>query len=70
MTVEEYLKENKAVSVSEVAKIMFPKNKTAKSYLSKKLNRRDGFVFTTKDAESALEALKKIYGNIDSLTTS
>ena len=68
MTVEKYLKENKAVSVSEVAKRMFPKNKTAKSYLSKKLNKKDGFKFTLADAEKALEALKKIYGNINCLT--
>lgn len=68
MTVEQYLKENKAVNVSEVAKIMFPKNKTAKSYLSKKLNRKDGFEFTKKDAETALDAIKKLYEIIPSLT--
>lgn len=68
MTVENYLKENKAVNISEVAKIMFPKNLTAKSYLSKKLKKRDGFTFTKKDAESALNALKTLYGDINNLT--
>lgn len=68
MTVKNYLKENKAVSISEVAKIMFPKNKTAKSYLSKKLNEKDGFTFTTKDSENALKALKELYGDISDLT--
>lgn len=67
-SLEKYLKENKAVSVSEVAKLMYPKNKTAKSYLSKKLNKKDGFKFTLVDAENALEALKTLYGNINDLT--
>lgn len=68
MTVEKYLKENKAVSVSEVAKLMFPKNVTAKSYLSKKLNKKDGLIFTSKDAQNALKALKTLYGEINNLT--
>ena len=68
MTVEEYLKKNKAVSVSEVASLMFPKNKTAKSYLSKKLNQKDGLSFTQRDAVNALKAIKDLYGVIDSLT--
>jgi len=68
MTVEEYLKTSKAVNISEVAKILYPKNKTAKSYLSKKLNKKDGFKFNLVDAENALEALKKLYGNINDLT--
>lgn len=68
MTVEEYLKTNKAVNISEVAKILYPKNKTAKSYLSKKLNKKDGMQFTINDAEKAMEALKTLYGNINELT--
>lgn len=68
MTVEKYLKENKAVNVSEVAKLMFPKNQSAKSYLSKKLNQKDGLSFTQRDAVNALKAIKDLYGVIDSLT--
>lgn len=68
MTVEEYLKTNKAVNISEVAKLLYPKNKTAKSYLSKKLNKKDGMQFTITDAEKAMEALKTLYGNINELT--
>jgi DNA-directed RNA polymerase subunit F len=68
MTVEEYLKTNKAVNISEVAKIMFPNNKTASLYLTNKLNKTAKRTFTKKDAESALKALKELYGNINELT--
>ena len=70
MTVEEYLKTNKAVNLSEVAKIMFPNNKTAPLYLANKLNKTAKRTFTTKDAESALKALKKLYGGVNDLTIS
>ncbi|KAA0126432.1 hypothetical protein FY557_17430 [Chryseobacterium sp. SN22] len=68
MTVEEYLKTNKAVSVSEVAKLMFPNNKTAALYLTNKLNGTAKRSFTKKDAEKALGALKTLYGSISDLT--
>lgn len=68
MTVEEYLKTNKAVNVSEVAKIMFPNNKTAPLYLANKLNKTAKRTFTNKDAINALNALKTLYGNIAELT--
>ena len=68
MTVKEYLKNNKAVNVSEVAKIMFPNNKTASTYLLNKLNDTAKRTFTKKDAVKALQALKKLYGNINDLT--
>lgn len=68
MTVEEYLKTNKAVNVSEVAKIMFPKNKTAPLYLANKLNKTANRTFTKKDSIEALKALKTLYGDISSLT--
>ncbi|WP_126654133.1 MULTISPECIES: hypothetical protein [Chryseobacterium] len=68
MTVKEYLKNNKAVNVSEVAKIMFPNNETAANYLLNKLNDTAKRTFTKKDAEKALKALQKLYGNINDLT--
>lgn len=68
MTVKEYLKNNKAVNVSEVAKIMFPNNETAANYLLNKLNDTANRTFTKKDAEKALKALQKLYGNINDLT--
>ena len=67
MTVEEYLKTNKAVNISEVAKIMFPNNKTAALYLTNKLNKTAGRMFTKKDSVGALKALKQLYGGIEEL---
>lgn len=68
MTIEEYLKNNKAVSLTEVAKIMFPKNKTGALYLSNKLNKTANRSFTRKDAEKAIKALDELYGVINYLT--
>lgn len=68
MTVEEYLKTNKAVNISEVAKLMFPNNKTAALYLTNKLNGTANRSFTKKDAGNALLALQNLYGNINDLT--
>ncbi|WP_079242580.1 hypothetical protein [Chryseobacterium indologenes] len=68
MTVEEYLKTNKAVNISEVAKIMFPNNKTAALYLTNKLNKTAGRTLTKKDSVEALKALKQLYGGIEELT--
>jgi len=68
MTVEEYLKTNKAVNISEVAKIMFPNNKTAATYLLNKLHKTAKRTFTKKDSIEALKALKTLYGNINDLT--
>lgn len=68
MTVEEYLKTNKAVNISGVAKLMFPNNKTAPLYLTNKLNKTANRTFTKKDSLSALKALQSLYGNINELT--
>jgi hypothetical protein len=68
MTVEEYLKTNKGVSLTEVAKIMFPNNKTGALYLANKLNKTANRSFTRKDTEKAIKALAEIYGGINDLT--
>lgn len=57
MSVEEYLK-NCPIDLRYIATIMYPTNKAANSYLSKKLNGERPF--TPKDAERAIIALKSI----------
>jgi hypothetical protein len=57
MSVEEYLK-NCPIDLRYIAGLMYPTNKAANSYLSKKLNGERPF--TEKDAERAINALKSI----------
>lgn len=65
MTVEEYLKTG-PIDKQFIAKKMWPKNNNAKVYLSMKLNGERPF--TKKDAENALEVLKKLSITITDLT--
>lgn len=68
MTVEEFLKNNPPVDLSYIAKKMFPNNKYAKQYLSNKLNNNDNRKFTKKDAEKALQDLKELSNELNTLT--
>lgn len=67
MTVKDFLKTNPLLNLSAVAKEMYPKNSDASSYLVRKLNDK-GRPFTRKDAENALEVLKKQSIEISQLT--
>lgn len=64
MTVEEYLKAC-PIDLSYIASLMWPKNASAKVYLSKKLNGERPF--TEKDKTLAIEALKQIRSEIASI---
>ena len=70
MTVEEFLKNHCKIDLGFIASEMYPSNKSAISYLSKKLNKKDNRTFTKKDAELALSVLKKYCEGISTLTIS
>lgn len=57
MDFKEYLLTQKIFSLSALASLMWPKNKSADTYLSKKLRGLDGRVFTAKDEDLAREKL-------------
>ena len=69
MTVKEYLLSGKA-NLSSVASKMYPNNKNAIAYLSRKLHGKDKRSFTKKDAEKAINALREICKETDKLTIS
>lgn len=58
MDFKEYLKTQTDFQLSALARLMWPDNKTADTYLSKKLNELDGRKFTDKDEIEARKALK------------
>lgn len=58
MKVRDYLISQNAVTLAYVASQMWPGNKSAKVYLSKKLN--GALPWTQADEESALEILRKL----------
>ena len=60
MTVEEFLKTEKAINLSQIAFKMYPNNKSANTYLINKLNGNDNRKFTKKDSQLAVLALKDI----------
>lgn len=61
MKAKKYLSSKDCTVVhSAVAKLMFPSNKTASAYFSKKLNGIDGRVWTKKDEEKAIKALHEL----------
>ncbi|WP_312306488.1 hypothetical protein [Chryseobacterium sp.] len=68
MTVEDYLKNHCKVDLSHIASKMWPTNKNASAYLSRKLNNADGRSFTKKDSEKALLALKELSIELNNLT--
>lgn len=68
MTVEDYLKNHCKVDLSHIASKMWPTNKNASAYLSRKLNNADGRSFTKKDSEKALLVLKELSIELNNLT--
>ena len=64
MTVEEFLKTEKVINLSQIAFKMYPNNKSANTYLINKLNGNDNRKFTKKDSELALSVLKDICADI------
>ena len=69
MTVPEFLsKEGNLLNLSAVANAMWPKNKTARIYLDKKL--RGMRKWSKKDDELALSVLKSLAVDISELTAS
>ncbi|WP_069658616.1 hypothetical protein [Arcticibacter eurypsychrophilus] len=68
MNVKEFLLTEKKINLSAIAWEMWPDNKGAHSYLSRKLNNIDGRTFTDKDSALALKVLKNLGIKIDELT--
>lgn len=68
MDVKDYLLSNKTINRADIARLMYPKNSDADTYLYKKLNNKDNRRFTRKDALLAQEALKQIGHNLINLT--
>ncbi|MGU3377376.1 hypothetical protein [Chryseobacterium sp. M5A1_1a] len=68
MTVEDYLKNHCKVDLTHIASKMWPTNKNAAAYLSRKLNNADGRTFTKKDSENALKVLKELSLELSNLT--
>lgn len=60
MDIKEFLLNTKEINLTGIAEQMWPNNKSAKTYLSKKLNGLDNRVFTQKDAELALKVLNEL----------
>lgn len=60
MTVKEFLKSEKTLNLSAIAAKMYPTNKSAKTYLTNKLNENDNRKFTKKDGQKALTVLKEL----------
>jgi hypothetical protein len=60
MDFKKYLIEQKEFSLKVLANLMWPKNKTADNYLSKKLHDKMGLTFTPKDEKLARKALKQL----------
>ncbi|MDB5240069.1 MAG: hypothetical protein JWP57_694 [Spirosoma sp.] len=66
MDVKDFLKTNKDINLSELAQKMWPNNKSAKTYLSRKINGERPF--TRKDAELAKRVLGELGVTLTSLT--
>jgi len=60
MDFKEYLRTQKKFNLSELARLMWPDNKTAAHYLSLKLNGLNDRKFNTEDEKKARVALKKL----------
>ncbi len=60
MDFKAYLLTQKKFSLSKLAFLMWPDNKTADNYLSKKLHNHSGRSFTLKDEKLARKALKEL----------
>lgn len=69
MTVKEFLLTTNIINNGELARLMYPGNqKSAHTYLSRKLSEKDGRTFTKKDAEKALSVLKQLGITVNDLT--
>lgn len=68
MTVKEFLKTNKLINLSAVAKLMYPTNSDAPAYLLRKLSDGATRPFTVKDSEKALEILKQLSVSVSGIT--
>lgn len=55
------------INLAAIARLMWPENKTAKTYLSKKIHGLNNRDFTDKDAELALKVLKELAARINEL---
>lgn len=60
MTVEKFLKTNKTISLTAVAKLMWPDNAAAPSRLLTKLSEKSKRPFTEEDSKLAISALRAI----------
>jgi hypothetical protein len=67
MIVKEFLLTSKEINLTAIALKMYPTNKGAQSYLSRKLNGIDNRTFTKKDAELALKVLNDLGTEISNL---
>jgi hypothetical protein len=60
MKIKEYLMTTDEINVAYVARQMFPSNKSAHTYISRKLNGTDGRSWTQKDEDSAKVILNQL----------
>lgn len=60
MDFKKYIIEQTAVDLGYIARKMWPDNKSAKTYLSRKLNGTDGRTWTQKDNELAKRVLNEL----------
>ncbi|GAB4001614.1 hypothetical protein GCM10028807_58200 [Spirosoma daeguense] len=68
MDVKEFLLTNKKINQAEIARLMWPKNSGAKSYLASKLHNSNGRSFTKKDAIRAKEVLDGLGVDLSAIT--
>jgi len=67
MDVKQFLLKSKELNLSGIAELMWPTNKSAASYLSRKLHGIDNRTFTQKDAALALKVLNELGVKISQL---
>lgn len=60
MDYKEYLLNQSAINLAYIAGKMWPTNKSAKTYLSMKLNDNGGRTWTTKDNDLAKRAINEL----------
>ncbi|QEL01553.1 hypothetical protein FKG96_12300 [Olivibacter sp. LS-1] len=67
MDVKEFLKTNPDINLASIASKMWPTNKSAKTYLSRKLSGEGDRPWTDKDSAKAKEVLKQLSDEIQRL---
>ena len=60
MTAKEFLLNDDRISAKGIAKLMWPNNKHANTYLSKKLNDKNGLTWTDADEAKALAVFSQL----------